>query len=178
MYRSTDSGASWTMLNLALNEFPTSFAVHEDLLFVGSFGNLQSPGVFMTSDLGETWSDVSDGLDNNLVSDILVNNGCAYVCTKGSGVYRRPLTEFIAEGISEARSENISIYPNPAGNNITINIPSGLVGSDIIITNELGQQVMSIGNAMATKFQLDCSSLAKGIYHVHVGNHDVKLVIL
>ena len=177
MFKSNNGGVSWTSMNFETLGIPATFAVQDEMLFVGVNANLDSPGVFMTNDLGETWTDVSNGLDNNLVFDMIVNNGWVYACTKGSGVYKRPLAEFLPENIAEDRSANISIYPNPASDHITLNIPSGLLGSDVLITNQLGQQVKWIGNVTTTRLQVDCSTFASGIYLVHVGNRNVKLVI-
>ncbi len=177
MYKSTNYGESWTSMNFDTYGAPSSFAVYDDMLFVGAYGNIVTPSVFMTNDLGETWTDVSEGLDNNQVFDIIVNNGWAYVCTKGSGVYKRPLAEFIAQNVSEEMSAIISIYPNPTSDNVTINIPSSLIGSDAIITNELGQEVKRIGNVTSAKFQVDCTQLASGMYFLSIGNCSKMLVV-
>ena len=177
IYKSTNGGDTWTSMNFDTYGAPSSFAVYEEMLFVGAYGNIDTPGVFMTNDLGETWTDVGDGLDNNQVFDIIINNDWAYVCTKGSGVYKRHVSEFIANFVDENIAGGILIYPNPTSDNITINIPSKLIGSDAIITNELGQQVKRIGNVTSANFQVDCSSIAAGFYVVKIGEHKVKLVV-
>jgi photosystem II stability/assembly factor-like uncharacterized protein len=177
MYKSTDGGVSWTSINLDIYEAPSSFAVHDNMLFVSVFANVSGSGVFMTNDLGETWTDVSEGLDNNQVWDIIVNNGWAYVCTKGCGVYKRHISDFMPQNVTSKTQTDISIYPNPANDRITLSIPSRLIGNEAMITNELGQQVMTIGNITSTNFQVDCNSLAPGYYIMRIGSEKVKFVI-
>ena len=177
LHKSTNGGANWTSMNFDEYGWPSSFAVHDEVLFVSAIGNVTSPGVFMTNDLGETWTNVSDGLDNNQVWDVIVHNDWAFACTKGSGVYKRPISDFTPQNISDQTQTNISIYPNPASDNITINIPSHLIGSDAVITNELGQEVQLIGNITTTNFQVDCSTLESGFYVVKIGDEKVKLVV-
>jgi photosystem II stability/assembly factor-like uncharacterized protein len=177
MYKSTDGGVSWTSMDLDTDGVPSAFAFHENMLLVSVITNVTGSGVFMTSDLGETWTDVSEGLDNNQVWDIIVNNGWAYVCTKGSGVYKRQISDFIPQNVASRTQTDISIYPNPTNDRITLSIPSRLIGNEAMITNELGQQVMSIGNITSTNFQVECNSLAPGYYIVRIGSEKVKFVI-
>ena len=177
MYKSINGGVSWSSMNFDTYGAPSSFAVHEDILFVSVIANINGSGVFMTDDLGETWTNVSDGLDNNQVWDVIVHDDWAFACTKGSGVYKRPISDFTPQNILDQTQTNISIYPNPASDNITINIPSHLIGSDAVITNELGQEVQLIGNITTTNFQVDCSTLESGFYVVKIGDEKVKLVV-
>ena len=177
IYTSQDNGANWTNVN-SLTSFST-LEVSGNMLLAGTrvdYGVTQV-GVMMSNDLGATWQDVNQGLTNNMVFDLQVAGDYIYACTLGSGVFKRPLADFISENISEEMTQDISIYPNPTSDNITIKILSKLIGSDAIITNELGQQVQRIGNVTSTNFQIDCSSLAAGFYVVKIGEHKVKLVV-
>ena len=177
IYTSQDNGANWTNVN-SLTSFST-LEVSGNMLLAGTrvdYGVTQV-GVMMSNDLGATWQDVNQGLTNNMVFDLEVAGDYIYACTLGSGVFKRPLADFISENISEEMTQDISIYPNPTSDNITIKILSKLIGSDAIITNELGQQVQRIGNVTSTNFQIDCSSLAAGFYVVKIGEHKVKLVV-
>ena len=177
IYTSQDNGANWTNVN-SLTSFST-LEVSGNMLLAGTRADygVTQVGVMMSNDLGATWQDVNQGLTNNMVFDLQVAGDYIYACTLGSGVFKRPLADFISENISEEMTQDISIYPNPTSDNITIKILSKLIGSDAIITNELGQQVQRIGNVTSTNFQIDCSSLAAGFYVVKIGEHKVKLVV-
>jgi photosystem II stability/assembly factor-like uncharacterized protein len=177
IYKSTDGCVTWTSTNLDTYGTPSSFVVYEDMLFVSVISNITGSGVFMTPDLGDTWVDVSEGLDNNQVWDVIVHNNWAYACTKGSGVYKRPLSDFLAQNTTEEKRRPISIYPNPAKDMITIDLSSQWIGSTAMLTNELGQHVMALGKITTTPFQFDCSSIAPGFYVLQIGTEKVKLVV-
>ncbi len=175
MYKSSNNGDSWISMNFDFIGYPSSFAVYDDLLFVGAFGNLNTPGVFMTNDLGTNWTDVSEGLDNNLVWDIIINNGWAYVCTKGSGVYKRPLADFLPENISSAGSHEISIYPNPSRDIINFK------GNGVNMTKAQIKIFDSKGSLILSKklqgSSLNISTLPFGFYSIEIMNDDSRSVL-
>ncbi len=177
VFTSQDNGENWTNV-LSISPVST-LEVSGNILFGGSRADydVTQTGAFVSFDMGATWQDANQGLTNNMVFDLAIAGDYIYAATLGSGVFKRPLSEFVSNEINQEMSSNISIYPNPASDNITINISSKLIGSDAIITNELGQQVKRIGNVTSTNFQVDCSSLATGFYVVKIGEHKVKLVV-
>ena len=74
----------------------------------------------------------------------------------------------IAAGIDENFGENISVYPNPANENITItNAPN----SDIMLYDIFGKLVLSMNN-IGNDYQLNISELAKGTYIMKIINGD------
>ncbi|MFZ4477353.1 MAG: WD40/YVTN/BNR-like repeat-containing protein, partial [Saprospiraceae bacterium] len=95
LFRSLDKGNNWTSLGsggLPINpnidgEFVTS------ILRVGSllFASVGQHGVYMSTDLGVSWTAFKDGLETELVNNIHYFEGRLFVATQSSGVWERPL---------------------------------------------------------------------------------------
>lgn len=65
---------------------------------------------------------------------------------------------------------SLNLYPNPTTNNLIIqNYDDNLIGSDAIIYNALGQNVLNF-TLRSNKTQLDVSQLQSGIYWVQIAN--------
>ena len=177
VYRSDDAGGSW---NLVFPGYDVSaLEVYGDLLFVSKRVDyyVLETGVFVSDDMGATWQDANEGLTNNMVFNMLVAGDYIYACTLGSGVFRRPLADFVPENIREESTAQISVYPNPAGDQFILRASASLFGNEVIISNATGQQVMHKGKLMTTTMQVDCASLASGIYFIKIGEEKMKLVI-
>jgi WD40 repeat protein len=72
-------------------------------------------------------------------------------------------------GIKEQQYSQISIYPNPAIERITIEVSGTSKGSNLAIVNIEGQQFIT-RQITDTKTQLDISTLPSGVYFVRVTN--------
>ncbi len=62
---------------------------------------------------------------------------------------------------------NLSVFPNPASNSITIKTGNDLVGSQYLITDQTGRQVLN-GILSNEATQADISRLTPGIYLIQV----------
>jgi PKD repeat protein len=81
--------------------------------------------------------------------------------------------EVLVTGTEEIMNENISLYPNPAQDQINISCPAQ---STLVMTNVTGQIISTIQN---TKNQevMNVSELANGIYFVRIVNNNVVTTI-
>ncbi len=71
-------------------------------------------------------------------------------------------------GISNAGADGgVNVYPNPANNRININWPNG--NCDAALYDCTGRKVLS-RSITAPQSQLDCGSLAPGLYYLHLNN--------
>jgi hypothetical protein len=71
-------------------------------------------------------------------------------------------------------SSNISVYPNPANNVITV---ANAENSNIVVLNMVGEVVASIENASANQ-TIDISNLASGAYFVRVNSEVFKVNVV
>jgi len=77
----------------------------------------------------------------------------------------------MSTGIEETQQENVSIYPNPASNNLTIdfinNVPKNL---NIYLFNSLGTLVKTINNDAFDNYKTNISleNLSSGLYYISI----------
>jgi hypothetical protein len=82
-------------------------------------------------------------------------------------------------GIADASSNGnyfISIFPNPAQNELTIVVPFNLLNAEIKICNPLGQIEEYISNIDTDKINIETSNLSNGIYLIVLQNGDRQLI--
>ena len=87
-----------------------------------------------------------------------------------SGYYRAKLSDFGITDVKEniSRNNEISMFPNPAANEISLSIPEGQNINSISIFNSLGMEIKRIeqteliGNS---KITISVADLPVGLYH-------------
>lgn len=91
------------------------------------------------------------------------------------------LKGYLNNGLSDVQKTNLSIYPNPASNNVVIQLTNAQTSSKISIKNILGAEVYSESNLGQNNLSIDVSRWSKGTYFVQLnsdkGNITRKLVI-
>jgi hypothetical protein len=97
--------------------------------------------------------------------NIETNGGTLNIQLSGNG-------EFV--NIANHSTSEVSVFPNPASNYITVNNASNM---HIDILNILGETVLTINNAK-NKQQINISELIPGIYFLCVNNQVIKLNVL
>jgi len=80
----------------------------------------------------------------------------------------------LSTDLQDIQADNIEIYPNPAGNNITIKNANG---AKILIYNTKGQIVNEISSALTNQI-INVSALPEGVYYIKVNNINSKLLII
>ncbi len=140
------------------------------------------------SDLGLGWQNLSNagqysGVNNDtlVVTNLSVaNNNQLFRCILTSGTCSdtsaaATLSVSQTNGLNTLQNEIISIYPNPATNQI--NIVSNAVHYPLSykVYNELGQALL-VGDLMASTTSIDISRLAPGNYMLVVGTKHVSFV--
>lgn len=92
-----------------------------------------------------------------------------------NGGYTAVYSSVNLEGASigeELSASEISIYPNPADNIVTISAPEGT--QTLTILNAIGQSIQTIDNPGATN-SIDVSEFQTGIYFIQVVKGDAKI---
>jgi hypothetical protein len=93
IYRTSDNGATWQLVNNGLTDLNISSLVSPDgtHLFAGGAG-----GVFVSADNGNTWTAVGTGLTTGVASLAVSGDGLTLLAgTTGYGVWKRPIAEMI-----------------------------------------------------------------------------------
>jgi hypothetical protein len=91
-------------------------------------------------------------------------NGCKTSKTVNLGV---------GVGLSEERLNVISIYPNPAKNQVTVKVAAKSVGSDYIIHDFLGKIVLK-GKLNTENTMIELGNLRGGVYSLTISDNNLK----
>jgi hypothetical protein len=78
-------------------------------------------------------------------------------------------------GISELNGKEIVITPNPVDASFTLISDSKYIGNEYVITNQQGA-IVGKGTVRATKMEVNCGHLAKGIYLFHINSTDQHVI--
>ena len=156
IYLSTDNGGSWNISGPS-NIFVSSIALNGTNIFVSYIRTAVTyGGVLLSTDEGKSWTSVNTGLTNTDVSSLAVNDTYIYAGTSGSGIWRRPLSDFLTNVSVSNKKIPVSFalyqnYPNPFNPSTTIKyqIPKpGLV--QLKVYDILGREVAALVNEYQT----------------------------
>ena len=170
VYRSTNTGQTWTPAGLAGSSVQALF-VYGARIFAGT----KNEGIFLSADNGTTWNPVNEGIPlGTTVRGFGVFGSDMFLATLGRGIWRRPLRELVTSVGFTALSipEHFSMaqnYPNPFNSSTTIRY--GLPGREhmsLTIFNTLGQQVSVLQNgeqdAGYHEVRFDGATFPSGVY--------------
>ena len=183
VYRSTDNGTSWTEVNSGLPDTPfvLSFAVSGSTVFTGIAGN-GGGGVFRITNNGTSWTEVNSGLpDTTYVQSLAVSDGMIFAGISRSGVWRRPLSEIMLKGSTDAHPLREAINQEPfkmgiqsrAGSTLAVDFT--IPHSDQVTAkmyNLAGKEMLTLVNkqliAGSYRYSLETNSFAQGYYMVRL----------
>jgi hypothetical protein len=80
-----------------------------------------------------------------------------------------------ATGINDISADQITIYPNPTRDVLTLQVSSTLVGSAYTLTDLTGRTVQS-GTVSSRVSTLSLTGMSEGLYMLHVGSRSYKIV--
>lgn len=173
VFKSTDSGQSWTEITYNLPSTQTKYVVaHQkdspnNTVYVGT----RNAVWYINDDLNE-WQLFNNNLPNARITDLEINTveGHVLVSTYGRGVWRSAVTESsLGTDDVNINNEYALIYPNPVTNgkaqlNILIDEPAV-----VSIRNSSGQLVRTLSyNQIDNNTYLDFSNLPKGVFVVTI----------
>jgi hypothetical protein len=181
---SHDSGATWAQIT-----FPhpvTTLCTDGKNLWAGTADS----GVYISTDTGQHWRNVSDGLKYFLqVTAMAVFDTMMIVATVSPGSQNywqawRPISEMVdttPSGVVQTQSsDSLSIYPNPATETVTI-LAGGTSIYGVSVLNVLGESVLDMPNLRESDITLDLSKIPSGTYFLQIetGNGSVlkKVVV-
>jgi hypothetical protein len=187
LYRSDDSGVSWSRVALLDRRVKALAASPEGYLFAGT-----DSGLFVSLDTGMTWRWKSEGMgarkdhfpdvrilavmDSFLYAYVDAGDwGMPYYWARYSYTTGRPIRELIDTAQSKVVTappqiaDQIFVYPNPTSKSITIeSMESPILRVDVL--NLLGQEVQHLAGTAAGMplTTVDLSALAAGTYFLRI----------
>ncbi|MEI6088854.1 MAG: T9SS type A sorting domain-containing protein [bacterium] len=187
LYRTTNRGTNWLKISGSQFDRVTSL----------TFNPQNTKQAYLTTETQGLW--ISDNMDKNTPNWSLVNSypfrqpervffnpynkNELWVSSFGNGMNVGSITQVDVKEIV-ANNDFIKIYPNPAGDFITVTLrfinpmlKHGVdVPTEIYIYNTLGERVLSASARHAVPLRINISNLPKGIYFVKVSNEMAKFV--
>jgi photosystem II stability/assembly factor-like uncharacterized protein len=190
IYRSSNYGGNWTATTSYGFTYVTSLVSKRNHIFSGNDVTTGS-GVYKTTNNGDTWKDISQGLGTGSVQSLLIAGNYIYAGTDFHSIWRRDLNEIITE-VQETQStlpDKFSLsqnYPNPFNPATTIRytIPENgkqkmEIGLVVLKVNDiLGKEVETLVNEKKSpgtyEVTFDGSRLSSGIYFYTLAAGDFK----
>lgn len=133
----------------------------------GTFDNVALISELRTNSLGPnstyfTWYDLDDG------------KRLMYYSTNVSSVAAYTI-DMPTTGIEDEEENHLLLYPNPATNQVTIQIPSNEEATALKLITMAGKEIYNI-NAMGSKITIDLTSFTPGIYIVKLSTQNREYV--
>ena len=189
VWKSKDEGVTWTKFFDMPYVWQTEVSVLNPNIVTVSAplqnfkGNnsvtLFNPGAYISFDEGSTWEKANDDLGQpdvlvDLKPDVTDMN-VFWLATKGSGwskgIYRKPIPLSVGD-VKATTLETLSLYPNPAQNEVFINSPAITLNNiKIEIFNIEGQILKTISNfkkIQDNKMSFDVTNLSSGTYLIRI----------
>jgi photosystem II stability/assembly factor-like uncharacterized protein len=191
VFRSTNSGTSWTAVDSGLPVYPSiqalapsvqALAVIGSTIFAAAMGYGSTTGysgVFYSTNNGTSWNKFDSGLVGQYITSLAVSGTDLFAGTTGGGVWRRPLSD--ATGINSQKLQeekqkqtafNLTI-PTKSNHRLAINY--SLFNSEpvsIKIYNLSGREIITIVNKNSGSglhsFYWDTRNIATGCYTVRM----------
>jgi hypothetical protein len=132
-------------------------------------------GVFRSTDKGGTWSAMNDGLPDLSVKALAVSGGTLFAGTRGAGVSKAAIGSSTVDD-SDSKPVQAHVYPVPAYDNVTIDLPSDF--QEHGLSSPIVAGLYSTSGALASRLEATASNQGRlvlqlgdvpaGIYVVRV----------
>lgn len=173
VYRSSNSGFSWTNITGSLPNIPTHKILYKTGTMDGELFLATDLGVYYRTDSQGDWVKLGQGLPNVIINDIEIHyaTNLLRAATFGRGVWEVPIDEAsLSVGENELPQNSVEIYPNPTiDKNFTISLQNLSGNKNIIVYNLIGSIVKEI-NTTANEEKIDLNSFSNGLYMVKIIN--------
>jgi photosystem II stability/assembly factor-like uncharacterized protein len=191
VYKSTNGGVSWNNISSNLPDSPTNDVL---IYYPGSSTSIllaaMDIGVFMTSNYGASWVELSDGLPNTVAMHLDYNQTAnkVRIGTHGRGVWETSIVVGIVNYNNEM-PDRFSLgqnYPNPFNPSTLIKfaIPASSYVT-LKVYDMLGKEVRTLVNGQLNtgiyEARFDSDGLSSGLYfyRIEAGDFaDVKKMVL
>lgn len=145
LFKSSDNGLNWDTCGL---KGKSIFALTTSGINIFA-GTVLDGGIFLTSNYGESWTSVSNGLTDQVVLSLVINGNSIFAGT-GTGVFRS--TNNGNNWIQVNNGINPSMIYALAASNEYVYAGSNSSQGGIYRTSDNGQSWMTINNGLTNKF--------------------------
>ena len=161
VYLSTDMGSNWTIISTINGAFIMSAVVEDGYVFATT-----NDGVFVSNDNGQSWADISDGLEG-VVGDfnaITIHGGYVFMGSSFHSVWRRAMSDITS--VATDRDMQFMVYPNPVRDVINLQYQDGEFFQGTYRIQSLTGQKILIGNLVvhSGRARINVSDLIPGLY--------------
>jgi hypothetical protein len=166
VYISSNNGnswANWDTTGLSGTGDVNALVINNNNIFAGTWNG----GVRVSSDIGVTWTADNTGLTDTIVRALAISGNYIFAGTDSGGVWRMA---FPVSGINEIKNNDngISIYPNPATDNITIDASKlQFANLNLRMYDVVGNLILE-KNTGNNKTDLNVSALPNGVYIIEI----------
>ena len=129
-------------------------------------------GVYYIDDSFTEWQPYSNLLPNVIINELEINHttDMLYAGSYGRGLWVSPLVEPILGTTDRIRSSDVSVYPNPANETVTISFVEPL-DAEIRVFDVSGKLVIyEADSALSTDHSLNISHLNAGVYFIRINS--------
>lgn len=168
IFKSTDDGATWALTTTTGGIVDNAIS----MIPLGSTLLAGTPkGTYSTNDNGVTWTNVTPNatISSLVATGFAANSTTLFVSNTflPVGVWKRPLSDFgMTTGMSVNTKDEINLYPNPANDQLIIEIPS-VNNSTIQIFDMQGKQIRSF-RPTEYKSAISVQNIPAGVYTVKI----------
>ncbi|MBK9176248.1 MAG: hypothetical protein IPM46_07910 [Flavobacteriales bacterium] len=171
-YRSSDYGETWTAWTqpaffglgmVEVKRFGTTLYL-ESRHFAGG----QRDSLYRSTNEGASWTNITGNLNAADIhgSGILQHDGYVFIgynmSSAGQGLYRYALSTGV-EDAQAGMAQVASVYPNPAVDEVVLQLPESMVSATYSLIDAVGH-VVATGRAMAGVQRLSLAVLSPGYY--------------
>lgn len=182
LYKSINGGAAWTDISTDLPDLPFHCLAVDPLQPNNIYAGCDFT-VYASTDGGQTWSTFADDLPEAvMIWDLVVSasDHMLYAFTHGHGTYKR---DFLPTGINDqailVSTTRITVYPNPATNNITVTWNTDLKDPFVISLVDLKGNTVIYNTMPVTTLRtlnLDITAVPNGSYLLKVEAPGIRKV--
>jgi photosystem II stability/assembly factor-like uncharacterized protein len=199
IYISTNNGASWKEKNNGLPQnfngeaFARTVAAKGDTLFTALYdlSHTASMGMFWSTDNGDNWNKYNDFPDLFAVRYLAVHGNYIYAATETESIWKNLISEQNRAKIVSNKTpsylsdeqklqNNLTVYPNPAKQNISVVFSSLMQQSfEIIIYDMQGRIALHTkGEAIKgnNKVEINISGLSAGTYQLKLKQNSTEII--
>ncbi|GAB1429451.1 hypothetical protein MASR2M18_02830 [Ignavibacteria bacterium] len=154
--RSANGGTAWQTIGSFGELLVTCFAVKGNVIFAGT-----DDGVFFTTDNGEIWTKVNDGIDFVIINAIALHDSKLYAGTVGGGVYSANIETLSA---SETICGTIDFTVSADGDGLKLQLDTPpMYNVEFVCFDVLGNKIRSV-NIPAGTSSARISRIPSGVY--------------